>query len=75
MSDWRVLFEYSSGSKMYELDPVIAQRVKELRLGLGCNVHTWRASALRVTGFECQMTGQDLCKAAMGTLGEEWEDG
>ena len=76
MSDWEVLFKYPGGGEMYKLDSVIAERVKELRLGLnGSRSHSWRALSIQVTGFECQMTGSDLCKAAMGTLGEEWEDG
>lgn len=61
----------------YKLDPVIAQRIKELRLGLnGCRIHSWRALALRVTGFEDQMTGSELERLAQWTLGdsdEEWD--
>lgn len=58
----------------YKLDLVIAQRIKELRLGLnGCNEHSWRALAMTVTGYEDQITGIDLCRLAMWTLGEEWE--
>lgn len=57
----------------YQLDLIIAQRIKELKLGLnGCKIHSWRALAREVTGYECQMTGNDLERLAMWTLNEEW---
>lgn len=59
----------------YKLDERVAKIVKELRLGLGCNVHSWRAVAIRVVGWECQMTGKDLSRLAQWTLDEEWENG
>ena len=63
---------YGANTIQYQLDPVIAQRIKELRLGLkGCNVHSWRALALRVTGFEDQMTGSDLESLACWSLPDE----
>jgi hypothetical protein len=59
----------------YKLDPTIAKRIKELKLGLnGCNKHSWRALAIQVTGYECQQTGSDLCRLAQWTLGETWDD-
>lgn len=58
----------------FQLDPVIALRIKELRLGHNGNrVHSWRALAIKVTGYECQMTGSDLERLAQWTLGEDWE--
>lgn len=75
MSDWEILHTYPTGYHMYKIDPTIAQRIKELRLGLGVeNRHSWRALSIRITGFECQMTGKDLCQAAMLTLGENWNE-
>lgn len=58
------------GTLEYKLDPVIARRVKELKLGIGGNVHSWRALAIRVTGYEDQMTGSDLERLACWTLNE-----
>lgn len=59
------------GTDEYQLDHVIARRVKELKLGLnGCNVHSWRALAIKVTGYEDQMTGSDLERLACWTLAE-----
>lgn len=59
----------------YKLDHVIAYRIKELRLGLnGCNEHSWRAISILITGKEDGYTGQQLCRLAQWTLGEEWED-
>lgn len=55
----------------YMLDPVIAQRIKELRCGPV--KHSWRMIAIKVTGFEDQHTGMELCRLAQWTLGEEWE--
>ena len=58
----------------YKLDPHIALRIKELKLGLGCNVHSWRAIAMCVVGYECQMTGKDLERLAAWTLDEDVDD-
>lgn len=59
----------------YKLDPVIARRVMELKLGLnGCRQHSWRALAIQVAGVECQMTGKDLHRLAEWTLGSEWPE-
>jgi len=61
-------------SLQYKLDPIIAQRVKELRLGLNGNrVHSWRALACKVIGWECQHTGSELETLAQWTLDEHWE--
>lgn len=56
----------------YKLDLVIAQRVKELKLGLnGCRRHSGRALAIQVTGMECQHTGKELSRLSQWTLQEE----
>lgn len=63
------------GYTEYKLDVIIANRIKELRLGLNGNKqHSYRALAIQVNGVECQMTGQDLCRLAEWTLNEEWND-
>lgn len=63
------------GFTEYQLDLTIAQRIKELRLGLnGMNMHSWRAIAIECTGYEDQMTGKDLCRLAAWTLGEDWDE-
>ena len=62
-------------AKQNKLDPVIAQRIKELCLGLnGERRHSWRVLAMKVTGYECQLTGSDLESIAQWTLGENWDD-
>jgi hypothetical protein len=56
----------------YKLHPTVAKLIKELRCGLNGNgKHSWRAIAIKIVGFECQMTGKDLCRIAKWTLGEE----
>jgi len=73
MLDWPSRKIGDDGTE-YQLDPVIAQRIKELKLGLnGCRRHSWRALAIKVCGFECQMTGSELSRLAQWTLGEEWD--
>lgn len=58
-----------------KLDLVIAQRIKELRLGLdGSKRHSYRALAIKCTGIEDQHTGSHLCQLAQYTLKEEWID-
>lgn len=54
----------------YHLDRKIAERIKEIKLD-GCS---WRSMAIRVVGFEDQMTGKDLCRLAAWTLGEDEHD-
>ncbi len=49
----------------YQLDPLIARRVKELKATC-----SWRALAILVTGYDDQMTGSDLERLACWTLGE-----
>lgn len=67
---------YQAGQlKMYEIDKVIANRIKQLILGLdGEPRHTWRALAIRIVGYECQITGKDLSQVAQFTLKEDWDD-
>ena len=56
----------------FKLDPVIAKRIKDLKLGInGCRRHSWRALAIKVTGYDDQMTGSDLERLACWTLGQE----
>jgi hypothetical protein len=77
MSDDYREFTNSNGHTWgeFKLDPVVAQRIKELRLGLnGSPVCSWRVIAIRVTGHEDQMTGSELCRLAQWTLGEEWDE-
>jgi hypothetical protein len=70
----RTYRERDDGYREYQLDLIIAKRIKELYLGLeGTNRHSSRAIAIAVTGFECQMTGQDLVRLAEWTLDEEWD--
>lgn len=58
--------------RLYQLDPVVAKRIKDLRTGADEHyVHTWRAIAMVVAGFEDQYTGKELCELAAWTLGEE----
>ena len=65
----------SDGYTEYKLDKAVANRVKELRLGLnGSKISSWRVISISVTGIECQMTGKDLCRLTQWTLGEEWDD-
>ena len=72
---WEYYERISDKYREYKLDPIIANRIKELRLGLnGCGSHSWRALAIRVTGYEDQMTGSDLEKLAEWTLDEEFSD-
>jgi len=59
----------------YKLHPDVAKLVKELRLGLNGNGrHSWRAVAIKITGFECQLTGKELCRLAQWTLDEDWDE-
>lgn len=67
-------FKNPQGSEWreYQLDPVIARRVMELKLGLvGCRQYSWRALAIKVTGHEDQMTGSDIERLACWTLRTE----
>lgn len=65
----------AGASIQHKLDSVIANRIKELKLGLnGERQHSWRALSQKVSGYECQITGSDLCNIAQWTLGEEWNE-
>jgi hypothetical protein len=59
--------EGDNAYREYELDKQIAERIVELS-----KTHTWRALAVKVTGVECQMMGQDLSRLAHWTLGLDW---
>jgi len=65
--------ERDDGYREYVIDKDIAQLIWNKHVGIGCNIHTYRALSIAVTGFDCQMTGQDLVKAAVRALDKEGE--